>query len=131
IEGLQIGTVDLVFTSTGPVGNFVPSTQVFDLPFIFRDYEHARLVQDGPVGEALLKDFDQAGLVALGWGYAGFRHFTNSLRPITTPADIAGIKHRVMENDAHIMAFTTLKSLPTPMAFPELYTSLQNGTLDG
>src|SRR5690606_19486106 len=94
-------------------------------------YEHARKVQDGPIGKALLADFEPAGLVALGWGYAGFRHFTNSDHPIVKPADLAGIKHRVMENDAHILAFNTLQSLPTPMAFPELYTSLQNGTLDG
>jgi tripartite ATP-independent transporter DctP family solute receptor len=131
IEGLQLGTVDLVFTSTGPVGNFVPSTLVFDVPFLFRDYAHARQVQDGPIGDQLLADFEPAGLVALGWGYAGFRHFTNSKGPILSPAELAGLKHRVMENDVHIQAFTTLKSLPTPMAFPELYTSLQNGTLDG
>lgn len=131
VEGLQIGTVDIVMTSTGPVGNFVPEIQVFDLPFLFRDYAHARAVQDGPIGEGLLKKFDTAGIVALAWGDAGFRHFTNSVRPVTTPTDIVGLKHRTMENDAHILAFRTLNALPTPMAFTELYTSLQNGTLDG
>jgi tripartite ATP-independent transporter DctP family solute receptor len=131
VEGLQIGTIDIVLTSTGPVGNFVPETQVFDLPFIFRDYDHARAVQDGPIGQELLGKFDQAGIVALAWGDAGFRHFTNNTRPVVTPADLAGIKHRTMENDAHILAFRTLSALPTPMAFTELYTSLQNGTLDG
>lgn len=131
VEGLQIGSIDVVITSTGPVGNFVPAVQVFDIPFLFRDYEHARSVQDGPIGQELLQAFEPAGLVALAWGDAGFRHFTNNEHPVHTPADISGLKHRVMENDAHVLAFKTLGSLPTPMSFTELYTSLQNGTLDG
>lgn len=131
VEGLQIGSIDIVITSTGPVGNFVPAVQVFDIPFLFRDYAHARSVQDGPIGDELLAAFEPAGLVALAWGDAGFRHFTNNDHPVETPEDIAGLKHRVMENDAHVLAFKTLGSLPTPMSFTELYTSLQNGTLDG
>ncbi|GAB5378234.1 MAG: TRAP transporter substrate-binding protein [Acuticoccus sp.] len=131
VEGLQIGSIDIVITSTGPVGNFVPAVQVFDIPFLFRDYAHARNVQDGPIGDELLAAFEPAGLVALAWGDAGFRHFTNNDHPVETPEDLAGLKHRVMENDAHVLAFKTLGSLPTPMSFTELYTSLQNGTLDG
>lgn len=131
VEGLQIGSIDIVITSTGPVGNFVPEVQVFDIPFLFRDYEHARSVQDGPIGQELLEAFPPKGLVALAWGDAGFRHFTNNEHPVHTPEDISGLKHRVMENDAHVLAFKTLGSLPTPMSFTELYTSLQNGTIDG
>ncbi|MDP2733224.1 MAG: TRAP transporter substrate-binding protein, partial [Hoeflea sp.] len=131
VEGLQVGSIDVAITSTGPVGNFVPEVQLFDIPFLFRDYDHARSIQDGPIGQELLKAFEPAGLIALAWGDAGFRHFTNNARPVRTPADIAGLKHRVMENDSHILAFETLGSLPTPMSFTELYTALQNGTLDG
>ena len=131
VEGLQIGTVDLVVTSTGPVGNFVPDTLITDIPFLFRDYEHAHAVLDGPIGQEILDKFPEHGLVALAWGENGFRNLTNSVRPVRTPEDAAGLKVRTMENQVHMEAFQTLGVLPTPMAFPELFTALQQGTVDG
>ena len=131
IEGAQIGTVDLVITSTGPVGNFVPETLITDIPFLFRDYAHAHAVLDGPIGQQILDQFPQYGLVALAWGENGFRNLTNSVRPVRSPADAQGLKIRTMENQVHMTAFRTLGVLPTPMAFPELFTALQQGTVDG
>lgn len=131
VEGAQIGTVDLVITSTGPVGNFVPSVLVTDIPFLFRDYEHAHAVLDGEIGQALLEEFPQHGLIALAWGENGFRNMTNAVRPIRTPEDTRGLKVRTMENQVHMRAFQELGVLPTPMAFPELFTALQQGTVDG
>ena len=131
VEGLQIGTVDLVATSTGPVGNFVPDTLLTDIPFLFRDYAHADAVLDGPIGQQILDQFPKNGLVALAWGENGFRNLTNSKRPVRTPEDARGLKVRTMENQVHMTAFRTLGVLPTPMAFPELFTALQQGTVDG
>ena len=131
VEGLQIGTVDLVITSTGPVGNFVPDTLITDIPFLFRDYDHAHAVLDGPIGQEILAKFPEHGLVALAWGENGFRNLTNNVRAVRTPADAEGLKVRTMENQVHMQAFETLGVLPTPMAFPELFTALQQGTVDG
>jgi tripartite ATP-independent transporter DctP family solute receptor len=131
VEGAQIGTVDLVVTSTGPVGNFVPDTLVTDVPFLFRDLKHAHAVLDGPIGQRILDEFPKHGLIALAWGENGFRNLTNSKRPVRTPADAKGLKVRTMENQVHMTAFRTIGVLPTPMAFPELFTALQQGTVDG
>tara|TARA_B100000700_G_scaffold300257_1_gene368181 strand:+ start:13327 stop:14334 length:1008 start_codon:yes stop_codon:yes gene_type:complete len=131
IEGLQIGTIDGVITSTGPLGNFVPETYVLDLPFLFDDYQQARCVLDGPIGQELLDKIDQNNLVGLAWTENGFRHMTNSQRSIRTPDDVEGLKLRTMENKVHMAAFKAMGAHPTPMAFPELFTALQQGTVDG
>ncbi|WP_431857881.1 TRAP transporter substrate-binding protein [Azospirillum sp.] len=131
VEGAQIGTVDIVATSTGPVGNFVPDTLVTDIPFLFKDYKHAHAVLDGPIGQKILDQFPKHGLIALAWGENGFRNLTNSKKPVKTPEDAKGLKIRTMENQVHMTAFKTLGVLPTPMAFPELFTAMQQGTVDG
>ncbi|MGP9819045.1 TRAP transporter substrate-binding protein [Salinarimonas sp. NSM] len=131
VEGAQIGTVDIVITSTGPVGNFVPDTLITDIPFLFRDYDHAHAVLDGPIGQEILDQFPNHGLIGLAWGENGFRNLTNNVRPIRTPEDTQGLKVRTMENQVHMRAFQELGVLPTPMAFPELFTALQQGTVDG
>lgn len=130
-EGAQLGTIDLVTTSTGPVGNFVPDTLITDIPFLFRDYAHARGVLDGPIGQAILDKCPSKGLVCLAWSENGFRHMTNNRREVKSPADAKGLKIRTMENQVHMTAFRTLGALPTPMAFPELFSALQQGTVDG
>jgi len=130
IEAVQIGTLDMVITSTGPLPNFVPETQVLDLPFLFRDYDHARGVLDGEIGRELLDYVDAAGFKALAWTENGFRHITNSQRPIRTPADLQGLKIRTMENPIHLRAFEALGAAPTPMSFAELFTALQQGVVD-
>lgn len=130
-EGAQLGTIDLVTTSTGPVGNFVPDTLITDIPFLFRDYAHARGVLDGPIGQAILDKCPSKGLVCLAWSENGFRHLTNNRREVKSPADAKGLKIRTMENQVHMQAFRTLGALPTPMAFPELFSALQQGTVDG
>jgi tripartite ATP-independent transporter DctP family solute receptor len=131
IEGLQIGSLDVVITSTGPLGNFVPEVYVLDLPFLFRDYDHARTTLDGEIGQELLAKIDENQLVGLAWTENGFRHVTNSQRPVRTPEDLAGLKLRTMENRVHMEAFSDLGAAPTPMAFPELFTALQQGVVDG
>ena len=131
IEAVQLGTQDLVNTSTGPVGNFVPEVKIVDIPFLFRDYDHARKVMDGPIGQDILTKFPSKGIIALAWTENGFRHMTNSKRDIVKPSDAAGLKMRTMENKVHMDGYRTFGILPTPMAFPELFGALQQGTVDG
>ncbi|HEY2818727.1 MAG TPA: TRAP transporter substrate-binding protein [Casimicrobiaceae bacterium] len=131
VEGVQLGTLDLTMTSTGPVPNFVPEVAILDIPFLFRDYAHARAVLDGPIGQDLLKKFDAKGITALAWGENGFRHMTNNKHPVNTPDDLKGLKMRTMENPIHIEAYRKFGILPTPMAFTEVFTALQQGTVDG
>ena len=130
-EAVQLGTLDLVNTSTGPIGNFVPEVKIVDIPFLFRDYDHARKVMDGPIGQDILSKFPSKGIIALGWTENGFRHMTNNKRPIVKPADASGLKMRTMENKVHMDGYRTFGILPTPMAFPELFGALQQGTVDG
>ena len=131
IEAVQLGTQDMVNTSTGPVGNFVPEVKIVDIPFLFRDYDHARKVMDGPIGQDILSKFPSKGIIALGWTENGFRHMTNNKRDIVKPSDAAGLKMRTMENKVHMDGYRTFGILPTPMAFPELFGALQQGTVDG
>ncbi len=131
IESVQIGTIDCTFTSTGPVGNFVPEVRIFDVPFLFRDSAHARGVLDSEIGQSVLQRFNARGLVGVIWTENGFRHLTNSRREVNAPADLRGLKVRTMENQVHMRAFSTLGALPTPMAFSELIPALQQGTVDG
>lgn len=131
IEAVQLGTQDLVNTSTGPLGNFVPESKIFDIPFLFRNYDHARKVMDGPIGQDVLKKMQSKGLIGLAWTENGFRHMTNSKRPIHSASDASGLKIRTMENKVHMAGYKTFGLLPTPMPFPEVFTALQQGTVDG
>ena len=131
VEAVQLGTLDVTNTSTGPVSNFVPEVGIVDIPFLFRDYDHARRVLDGPIGQEILAKFPSKGIIALAWTENGFRHLTNSRRAVVKPDDVKGLKVRTMQNPVHIQAFQSIGVQPTPMAFSELFTSLQQGVVDG
>jgi tripartite ATP-independent transporter DctP family solute receptor len=131
VEAVQLGTLDLVMTSTGPIPNFVPEVAILDIPFLFRDYAHARATLDGPIGQEMLGKFDAKGFKALAWGENGFRHMTNSKHPVNAPADLKGLKMRTMENPVHVQAYKGFGIIPTPMAISEVFTALQQGTVDG
>jgi TRAP-type transport system periplasmic protein len=131
IEAVQLGTQELTFSSTGPVPNFVPEARILDIPFLFRDKAHARAVLDGPIGQEMLTKFEAKGFKALAWGENGIRHMTNSKRAVNAPDDLKGLKMRTMENPVHVAAYKGLGIVTTPMAFPEVFTALQQGTVDG
>ncbi|WP_425256690.1 TRAP transporter substrate-binding protein [Rubrivivax sp. RP6-9] len=131
IEAVQLGTQELTFTSTGPVPNFVPEARILDIPFLFRDKAHARAVLDGPIGQEMLQKFESKGFKALAWGENGVRHMTNSKRAVNGPDDLKGLKMRTMENPVHVAAYKGFGIITTPMAFPEVFTALQQGTVDG
>jgi tripartite ATP-independent transporter DctP family solute receptor len=131
IEAVQLGTQELAFSSTGPVPNFVPEARILDIPFLFRDKAHARAVLDGPIGQDLLTKFEPKGFKALAWAENGVRHMTNNRRAVNAPDDLKGLKMRTMENPVHVAAYKGLGIVTTPMAFPEVFTALQQGTVDG
>lgn len=130
-EALQLGSQEVTIPSTAPLVNFVPEFAVFDFPFLFPSEEVADKVLDGEVGQKFLGMLEDQNLVGLAYWENGFRDVTNSVRPIATAADFKGLKLRTMENQVHLEAFQALGANPAPMAFGELFTAMQQGTVDG
>ena len=129
-EGMGLGTVDLVVSSTAPVTNFVPELGVLDVPFLFQDRESAVEVLEGDIGDELFAKMEENGIIGLSWGENGYRHITNAVRPVETPEDLKGLKIRTQENEIHLAAFEALGAQPTPMAWTEAITALQQGVVD-
>lgn len=129
-EGLTLGTVDLVVSSTAPVTNFVPELGVLDVPFLFNSRDAAVEVLNGEIGDELFASLKDKGIIGLSWGENGYRHITNALHPIEKPEDLKGMKIRTQENKIHIAAFEALGAQPTPMAWNEALTGLQQGVVD-
>jgi tripartite ATP-independent transporter DctP family solute receptor len=130
-EGIQQGAIDLLVTSTGPLGGFSPSINILDFPFLFRDFKHVDLVLDGKIGQKLLDDFGKANIKALAFWENGFRHLTNSKGPVKKVEDGKGLKIRTMENKVHLAAWKAAGLNPTPMAWGEVFTALQQKVIDG
>ncbi|SEP81178.1 tripartite ATP-independent transporter solute receptor, DctP family [Virgibacillus subterraneus] len=130
-EALQLGSQEVTIPSTAPLANFVPEYSIFDFPFLFPDEETADAVLDGEVGQKFLDMLEDQNLVGLAYWENGFRDLTNSKREVATAEDFEGLKIRTMENDLHLDAFRALGANPTPMAFTELFTAMQQGTVDG
>lgn len=131
IEGMQTGTIDATVTTAAPYGGFIPKIMVLDLPFLFRNTEHAMKVVNGPVGKRLLEGLDKKNIVALSWANFGFRHLTNNKHPVKAPADLKGLKIRTMQNNVLIETWKVLGAQPTPMSITEVFTALQTGVVDG
>ena len=131
MEGLQLGTVDMMSCSLGVAASFVPELNVMNLPFLFRDAKHYTQVTNGPIGKRLLKAVEPKRLVGLGFYAPVFRVPQNAVRPITSPADFKGLRMRLMEVPLHMDTYTALGASPVPIPFGELYTALQLKTVDG
>lgn len=131
LEGMQMGTVDMGIITNGPIANFVEEMAVFEMPFLFSSPEEAYKVLDGPIGKEILDKLEGANLKGLAYAERGFRNLTNSKKPVLTPADIDGLKVRVMENPVYLDTFKALKANAVPMAWTEALTALQQGTIDG
>jgi tripartite ATP-independent transporter DctP family solute receptor len=130
-QSARSGTIDMLITSTAPLVGMVPSWGVFDLPFLFNNEGEADQVLDGKVGDWFAAKLPAVGLVGLAWWENGFRHTTNSKRPITKLEDFDGVKMRVMQNTVYIDTFKSLGSNAVPMAFSEVYSALETKTVDG
>ena len=132
LEGITLGTVDCAVISCGVVANFSPSVYVTSLPYQIEDYETGWKVYDGDFGKTLgAKTEEEAGWKFLGWCDNSMRMFSNSKHEVKSPADMKGLKIRTMENDIHMQIVNDLGASATPIAFSELYTALQQGTVDG
>nr|WP_319248838.1 TRAP transporter substrate-binding protein [uncultured Celeribacter sp.] len=131
LEGMQIGTVDMGVITNGPVANFLEDMAVFELPFLFPSQEAAYEVLDGPIGQELLDRLSEVNLKGLAYAERGTRNLTNSKRPVRTPADLDGLRIRVMENPVYVDTFRELGADAIPMAWTEALTAMQQGTIDG
>jgi tripartite ATP-independent transporter DctP family solute receptor len=131
IEGVSMGTLEMTLISSAPLANFTNAFLVFDLPFIIQDRQKAYAWMDGPEGQKILDSVLDKGMVALGIWENGFRMLTNSKKPVLVPEDLNGLKIRLMENPIHVGTFKTLGAYPVPMPFGELFTALQQKTVDG
>ena len=133
IEQAQLGALQLARISVGPMGPVVDELNVFNLPFIFRDEGHMRKVIDGPIGEELLSRMSNAPtsrLIALGWMDAGTRNVYSD-KPVTKPADLKGMKIRMMGNPIFVETMNAMGGNGVAMGFNELYSALQTGVVDG
>ena len=131
LELLQIGSLDMTKVSTGSLENFSPNIKVFGLPFLFRDRQHSYSVLDGPIGRDLLSGTEKYWLKGLAYYDAGARSFYTKEKKINSPEDLDGLKIRVMESKTAFDMVKALGGSPTPISFGELYTSLQQGVVDG
>lgn len=133
IEQTQLGDIDLCVSSTSPLVNVYPDYYAFDAPYLFLNREHALKAMDSEEGTMIREDITGAGtgLLGLAWWENGFRNITNNKVAVRMPDDIKGMKLRTMENDVHLAAFKAFGANPTPMAFSEVYTAMQQGTIDG
>lgn len=132
IEGLQSGAIDMGLISTISIGNFDPRFQVWDLPYIFpTDNAKVDEILEGSFGQKIAEIGEENDLIFLGYFENGWRDMSNSKRPITSVDDLKGLKIRVVENKPSLKWFSDIGAIPTPMAWSEVYTSLQQGTIDG
>jgi len=130
-EGCQMGTIDITDTSAGPLENFVPMMGVLSLPFLFEDTAHFKKFKESKVAEELLASCEEYGLKGLGFNSPVFREPINSECPINTPEDFKGLKIRLMEAPIHLDTYAAMGASPTPIAYAEVYSSLQLGVVDG
>ena len=131
LELLQIGSLDMTKVSVGVLENFAPRMKVLGLPFLFRDRAHSFEVLDGPIGQQLLDEGTRYWLKGLAYYDAGSRSFYTKETPIHSPEDLEGLKIRVMESVTAMNMVDRLGGSPTPISWGELYTSLQQGVVDG
>lgn len=131
IELLQIGSLAMTKVSASPLESFVPEMKLFNVPYLFQDRAHLERVLDGDIGQDLLRAPSKAGLRGLAYYDAGARSFYTTERPVRHPGDLDGLKIRVQESATAMNMVSALGGAPTPIAWGELYTALQQGVVDG
>lgn len=131
LDSMSMEMLDMGIITSGPFVNFSEMMGVLDMPFLFASNEEAYAVLDGEIGRELLDTLEDAGLKGLAYAERGFRNVTNSVRPVNSAADLAGLKLRVMENEVYTATFTALGVNAVPMAWAEALTAMQQGTIEG
>ena len=130
-EAAQLGTIEGVIATTGPLSAFVPEADLFNLPFLFKNMQHAFNVVDGDIGAEFNKKAVTKGFRILGWWVIGTRNTSNRTRAINSPEDYKGLKIRTMESPPFIALYKAMGAIPVPMSITEVYTALSQGTIDG
>lgn len=130
-EMVVAGQLEINNTSTAPLVGYVPELGIFDIPFLFNDEAEADAIMASEVGDYLNAKLEAKGIVNLAWNENGFRELTNSKRAVATVDDVSGLKIRTMENKFHQELWNSLGAAATPMSSSELYTALEQGTVDG
>jgi tripartite ATP-independent transporter DctP family solute receptor len=132
MEGVRMGSIEMIFVSSGPIPGFFPPVMVFDIPYLFSSAPAAWDFFESAFAKKFESRFlKKTGVRILGITENGYRHFTNDKRPIRVPADMKGLKIRTMQNPAHMAMVKALGADPTPIPFGELYMALQQGVVDG
>lgn len=131
VSALQGGTLEMASMNSGIFASLVKDFAIYDFPFLFASPAEADAVVDGAFGKALHAKLEEKGLVGLGYYELGFRHISNSKRPINKVEDIAGLKLRVIPNPINVDWVSALGANPTPLPFPELYAALEQKAVDG
>jgi tripartite ATP-independent transporter DctP family solute receptor len=131
LEGLSFGTLDTAVITNSPISRIALPFQVNDMPFIYANKQQAYKVLDGPIGQELMKILEAKNIIGFGFAEGGFRQMINNVRPVFSPDDVAGIKWRVMPNPVYIGMFRALGGNAVPMAWGEVFTAMQQGTIDG
>ena len=131
LEAIQMGTLDMAVTTTSPLTNFVPAYLTLDLPYLISDWDHCYKFFDSDIYTQMLSEGDSVGLTVLSLAGRGFRHVTTNDRPIRNLDDIKGLTLRVIESSVYVDTFTAFGANPQAMSFGEVFTALQQGTIDG
>lgn len=131
LDSMSMGMLDMGIITSGPFVNFSEMMGVLDMPYLFATNEEAYKVLDGEIGQELLGTLEDTGLKGLAYAERGFRNVTTSVRPITSAADLKGLKLRVMENEVYTATFKALEVNAVPMAWAEALTAMQQGTIEG
>jgi len=131
IEGVMNGLIEMNWPASAPIALIVPEIGVLDLPYIFKDVDHAFRVLDSHVGDELAEKCLSKGIRIGGWGLSGFRHVMTTKKPINSLEDIKGLKIRVMESPSFLEMIKAWGAIPTPIAWTEVYMALAQGVVDG
>lgn len=131
VEQLRSGSVDMAFVTGGALSNFVPDIAVLDMPFLFDNLDHAKKVLNGEVGNQIKEQAAEEGFQILGFYDYGEGHLANNKQEIKEPGDLKGLQMRTLENDIFMDTFKALGADPVPMPFPEVYSAIQQGVVDG
>jgi tripartite ATP-independent transporter DctP family solute receptor len=131
LSALQGGTVEMTVMNAGLVGGVAKDFALADLPFLYETPEQADAVMDGPFGQALMDQLPAHSLAGLGYWELGFRQLTNNRHTVASVDDVAGLKIRVVQQPVMIDLFNALGANAVPMPFPEVYTALETGAIDG
>ena len=131
VSAIQGGTLEMASMNSGIFANQVKEFAIFDFPFLFGSSKEADAVVDGPFGKKLHTRLEDKGIVGLGYYELGFRHISNSKRPINKVEDLEGLKLRVIPNPINVDWVKALGANPTPLPFPEVYSALEQKAIDG